>query len=157
MGAQAVVSIKMEVSDTFAFLLGNWTLSRWIEDRKEGSSGRFVGKATVNEASDGIGWYREAGNLCRGHHLVPASRSLKIFRESDGGASFHFPDGRFYIEVDLTGESWAGNHLCGGDIYRINMRAQSSRAILEQWRVRGPGKCYDALTFLRRESCDEEL
>ena len=61
-----VESAPMKIDDTFGFLLGNWMLTRWIEDRQTGLSGRFTGTAMLSETSHGYGWYREVGELCYG-------------------------------------------------------------------------------------------
>ncbi len=141
----------MKIDDTFGFLLGNWTLTRWIEDRQTGLSSRFTGTAMLSETSHGYGWYREVGELCYGDYTGPANRTLKMLRRADSSVVLQFSDGRPYVEVDLSSANWSGHHLCGRDTYEIEIHAQSQEVILEKWRVLGPSKNYDALALLCRE------
>ncbi len=142
----------MEIADTFEFLLGGWTLSRWIEDRKNGISGTFVGGAVVTEAFPGGGFYKEAGKLRFHGYECHSARALNVARCEDGSVDLSFPDGRHYIKLDLRRSDWSDGHLCGCDNYQIDLYTQSNISLLERWRVRGPSKCYDALTYLRREA-----
>ena len=146
-----VESAQMKIDDTFGFLLGNWTLTRWIEDRQTGLSSRFTGTAMLSETSHGYGWYREVGELCYGDYTGPANRTLQMLRRADSSVVVQFSDGRPYVEVDLSSANWSGHHLCGRDTYEIEIHAQSQEVILEKWRVLGPSKNYDALALMRRE------
>ncbi len=146
-----VESAQMKIDDTFGFLLGNWALTRWIEDRQTGLSSRFTGTAMLSETSHGNGWYREVGELCYGDYTGPANRTLQMLRRADRSVVLQFSDGRPYVEVDLSSAHWSGRHLCGRDTYEIEMQVQSQEIILEKWRVLGPSKRYDALALLRRE------
>ena len=147
----------MEIADTYEFLLGDWTLTRWIEDRRTGLSGRFIGRATLVETTGGCGWYTEEGELSYKGYAGPANRMLQVLRQSDGTAVLHFSDGRPYVVVDLSTANWSGRHLCWRDTYEIDMQARSESVVLEQWRVRGPAKCYDALAFLYRAESRVEI
>ena len=146
-----VESAQMKIDDTFGFLLGNWTLTRWIKDRRTGLSGRFMGTATLSESLHGRGWYKEDGELCYGDYTGPANRTLQMLRRPDGSAVLQFSDGRPYLEIDLSSANWSGQHFCSRDTYEIEMQAQSQEMIIEKWAVRGPGKRYDALALLRRQ------
>lgn len=140
----------MEIADTFGFLLGSWTLTRKIDDRKNGLSGSFEGTAIFDETSDGCGLYRETGEMAFGGYLGEADRTLHAQRCADGTVALTFPDGRRYIEMNLSQQKWSAQHLCGSDTYEINLEVKSRELLVEQWMVRGPKKCYDALTILRR-------
>lgn len=140
----------MRIPDTFDFLLGEWTLLRWLQDHHAGTRGRFTGTASLTPSAPGCACYREAGELRFGPHAGPAGRTLHLLRRPGGTAEFTFADGRHYLTVDLRGGDWAGDHPCGDDSYRIGLRAPSPTLLIEQWHVRGPAKRYDALTLLRR-------
>lgn len=140
----------MRIPDTFEFLLGEWTLLRWLHDQRADVHGRFTGTASLTPTTPGCACYREVGELRLGQHVGPAGRTLRLLRRPAGTAEFTFADGRHYLTVDLRSGRWAGDHPCAQDVYRIELRTPSPDLMVERWQVRGPAKRYDALTLLRR-------
>jgi hypothetical protein len=155
------------IGDTLGFLVGAWTVTRLIEDRRSGLSGSFAGRATLVWAGGEPGplvWaggepgpdatarasYREAGELRYGSYTGPAGRSLEYARLGEAAVMLYFPDGRPFTDLDLRRGRWRGSHLCGADRYDILTVALSRDLVQERWRVRGPAKDYDAVTTLRR-------
>jgi hypothetical protein len=156
----------MVVTDTLEFLLGTWTVDRSIEDHRSGISGHFRGTAVFAPAEGEPGVeaegamaagsvavarasFLETGELTYGGHATPARRGLDYIGR-DGAALLYFTDGRLYIDLDLRAGAWRAEHLCSADRYEVRTVVRSRDQVREEWRVRGPGKDYDATTTLRR-------
>lgn len=141
----------MRIEDTLAFLLGEWTLERVLDDQRTGALGSFSGTATLTSADAGAHVdYAEAGEMRWGDHAGPAFRRLACERLAGGGALLRFSDGRPYVQLDLRSGSWTAVHDCGADRYEIKTVVRSANLIEERWRVLGPAKDYTALTTLTR-------
>lgn len=139
------------------FLLGQWTLSRSIEDHRSGNRGSFVGTAALVEADPGSGSvitdqarYDESGELRFRARTSHACRSLIYTRVNEAAVMLHFADGRPFVDLDLTSGPWTSIHDCGEDVYELETTALSQELVRERWRVRGPNKDYDAITTLTR-------
>jgi hypothetical protein len=141
----------VRIEDTLAFMLGEWTLERVLDDQRTGALGSFSGTATLTSADDGERVdYAEAGEMRWGDHAGPAFRQLACERLAGGAALLRFSDGRPYVELDLRTGTWSAVHDCGADRYEIETVVRSENVIEERWHVRGPAKDYTALTTLRR-------
>lgn len=152
------------VPGTLDLLLGCWSVERTLSDYRSGIDGSFRGSAEVSllggrggdrdrpggERAPGE-WarYEEVGRLRFGGHEGPAARSLRYLGRPDGTVLAVFPDGRPFVECDLRGGWWEGEHRCGADRYGLSFHVRSPDAIEEHWRVRGPSKDYEAWTVLR--------
>jgi hypothetical protein len=140
------------IDDTLAFLLGEWTLSRSLQDHRSGALGTFRGSATLNrtERKDAHAEYAESGELHWGSHAGPAFRKLVFEPLPDGSVLLRFADGRRYVPLDLRAGAWNAAHDCGADRYEIETVARAASVVEERWRVRGPAKDYTAVTRLTR-------
>jgi len=143
----------MEIDDTFGFLLGRWTLERFMEDRRSGIDGRFEGHVTISGAPSGRdarAHYEEAGTLHLGSHGGPAARHLELVRLQSGVVLFSFTDGKPFVDLDLRSGKWRSSHPCGEEHHEIFTVVRSPGEVEERWRVRGPTEEYDAVATLRR-------
>ena len=149
------------VVDTFGFLLGKWTLVRFLRDHRSGTDGRFEGSATATIVQAPSGGnavasagtrarYDEAGTLRFGSHVGPASRSLELVRLESAVVMLYFTDGKPFVDLDLRNGTWRSSHPCGEDHYDIVTIVRSPGEVEEHWRVRGPTEDYDAVSVLRR-------
>jgi len=143
---------------TLDFLLGTWAVDRSIEDHRSGALGSFRGTAVlaaepeVGRPGDRRARYDEAGELSFGTHAGPASRHLRYAAGPDAAVvRVSFADGRPFVDLDLSGGSWRAVHQCGADRYELTTIVRSRHIVEEHWRVRGPGKSYDAVTTLTRQ------
>ena len=151
------MSLQTDSIDTFAFLLGTWSVRRSIDDHRSGICGSFAGTAALVEAQPGhssVGpegaHYREVGELHFGTHRGSASRTLEFARLPDASVMMYFSDGPPFVDLDLRTGAWRSIHRCGDDRYEISTTVRSYNVVQEYWRVRGPGKDYDAVTTLTR-------
>jgi hypothetical protein len=94
--------------------------------------------------------YDEAGELCFGTHMGQARRSLEYTRLDNATVMLNFPDGRPFIDLDLSTGAWQSNHLCGADRHEITTLVRSRHVVQERWWVCGPTTDYDAVTTLMR-------
>lgn len=147
----------MKILDTLGFLLGSWDLDRSIEDHRSRTSGSFHGTAVVaatpmrSHQQRGRASYHEAGELCFGTHVGPAARHLEYTtRPGSEVVMIYFADGRPFVDLDIRTGRWQSVHDCGADRYELTTIVLSHRVVEEHWRVRGPGKSYDAVTTLTR-------
>ena len=135
----------MNVPDTFAFLLGDWSLRREITDHRTGERGVFDGSAELRAAGPRAR-YAERGQLrYRGYEGV-ARRSLDLIRGENGRVAVHFLDGRLFFDLDLGAGECQAEHPCRADRYELGFTVPSADVIHERWRVSGPAKDYEALT-----------
>jgi hypothetical protein len=143
----------MEIADTLDFLLGRWTLERFLTDHRSGTEGRFEGCLTVARAPSDQGArasYDEAGTMCFGGHEGPASRRLQLVRLDSAVVMAHFTDGKPFVDLDLRRGTWTSTHPCRADHYEFFTIVRSPDEVEELWRVRGPAKDYDAVATLKR-------
>jgi len=145
----------VQVPDTVGYLLGSWRVERRIEDRLSSLTGLFVGSATVTGAPGPpddpkpsteapLVYYREVGTLRWDAHDIPSGRILVVIPSEFGGAVLRFPDGRHFVDIDLR-YGWSdARHVCGDDVYVIDLTVHSQCLYEESWRVRGPHKDYTA-------------
>lgn len=151
--------LGMPVIDTLAFVCGGWQLDRVLTDHRSGIEGRFTGHALVAAAPGQPGeWcYTEHGELRFAAHTGPASRRLRYQARPDGTVAVRFADGRPFYVLDLrTGQARA-EHGCGPDHYLLTHQVLSPDLLEEEWRVRGPGKDYRAITRLARKPLHHAL
>lgn len=135
---------------TLDFLLGRWSIDRLIFDCRSGTSPIFTGEALVSRLGPAEARYDEWGIFTEGDaYRSRAQRSL-IYRPESSSVRVHFPDGRPFHDLDLTGGAWEVEHGCGADVYRITFLVGDADTLIERWRVRGPRKAYEAETFWRR-------
>jgi hypothetical protein len=122
-----------------AELTGRWTIERRVRDLRAGTSGRFVGIATITPD----GRWVEEGTLDFGPYRGPARRELRIV-----GGEVRFADGRPFHPLDLTGAPV--EHLCGDDRYLGRFRRLGPDALDVVWEVTGPRKQQRIDTSYRR-------
>jgi hypothetical protein len=150
-------SKTVKIADTLSFLLGQWTLERFLTDHRSGTDGRFEGRVSIAGAPSGQSagsgpraHYEEVGTLRFGRHVGPASRRLELVRLESTVVMLYFHDGNPFVDLDLRSGRWRSTHPCGEDNYEILTVVRSPRELEEQWRVRGPNEDYDAVATLRR-------
>ena len=142
----------MRVSDTLAFAAGHWRIERVLADHRSGTQGRFTGQAVLSEPGlPGAALsYLETGELRFGPHTGPATRSLRYQGLPDGTVDVQFADGHLFYRLDLRSGHCAAVHQCRADRYEITYLVLGENLMEERWRVRGPGKAYEATATLIR-------
>jgi hypothetical protein len=137
---------------TLDFLLGTWSVERWIDDELSGDVGTFHGTATfVKEVDDG-GRVRfdEVGVVRFGDYSGRATRRLFFSEGLESLIDVSFADGHHFIGLDLSEGTSQDHHQCASDDYDITTVVVDHDRIEEQWRVRGPAKSYAAVTLMTR-------
>jgi hypothetical protein len=145
----------VQVPDTLDYLLGSWRVERRIEDRLSSLTGLFAGSATVTAAPGPpddpkpsteapLVYYSEVGTLRWDGHDIPSGRILVVTPSESGRAVLRFPDGRHFVDIDLRYGGCDARHVCGDDVYVIELTVHSQCLYEESWRVRGPRKDYAA-------------
>lgn len=127
-------------------LLGEWALTRSIEDRRTGESSRVEGTTALTLEPDGrIRWY-ESGVLHRKDGKLPVSRTLFI-EPRDGDWFVTFEDGRDFHPWRTGSEV---GHDCSPDWYAGRIEALDRGRWSVEWRVNGPSKDYTMRSVLTR-------
>jgi Family of unknown function (DUF6314) len=134
---------------TLDFLLGTWSVERWIDDELSGDVGTFQGTATF-VAEDERARFEEIGVVHFGEYSGRASRLLFFSEGPDALIKVSFADGHHFIDLDLGAGSSRDRHQCVSDGYDITTTVVDDDRIEEEWRVRGPAKNYVAMTVLTR-------
>jgi hypothetical protein len=127
------------VADLRAFLMGEWAIERSIVDRRTGQSGTFEGQGHF-VAEDEVLVYREEGCLALGAFETIASQVYRYRFPTLQRAAVAFGDGRAFIELDLSGGSWAAEHRCAPDLYHGRFAALDADRWRAQWEITAPRK-----------------
>jgi hypothetical protein len=134
----------MPVSDLFAFLEGDWGLSRTINDVRQNMPGVMTGRIALVKYSDEQGnlalKYREEGELQFGDYRETVHRTYDFSFPEAHRALVRFSDGRIFHELDLSTGFCEVEHLCAEDIYRGRFRVVARDAWLSNWDISGPSK-----------------
>ena len=121
--------------------IGNWRLTRRIEDRLAGTTARFDGRATFAPVPGGL-VQEDAGRLrLPGRSAMTATRRY-LWRAEGHRLVVRFADGGAFHDFDATDPQPAARHPCGEDHYQVayDFRAWPDwRAV---WHVTGPRKDY---------------
>ncbi len=130
-------------------LLGEWDLTRVVEDLLAMRSGRVRGVLRLQDRGDHIDW-AESGVLFWDGARMPVERHYALSQQ-DGQWWAFFDDGRAFHPW-RPGE-WV-EHLCGADRYRGLVTIEDSEHWRVVWDVRGPHKVQrltSRLTSSRRQ------
>lgn len=153
----------LPVPDTFAYLIGTWTVDRLYRDHVSGTEGRFTGTAVVQplletEPGERRASYYESGNLEFGTHRGPAVRRLTLTTTSSSQiVQLWFTDGSPFVELDLRTGAWISEHPCRSDLYELRSEVETENSWREQWRVRGSSKDYEARAQMTRQTPEPPL
>lgn len=121
--------------------LGQWSLTRVIEDRRAGQTGGFEGEAWITELVPGRWRYREEGVMRLGLALPMAATRSYLWEPGKASMTVLFEDGRPFHQFPLTGGPGA-DHLCGADLYAVTYDFTAWPRWNSIWEVRGPRKDY---------------
>jgi hypothetical protein len=137
---------------TLDFLLGTWSVERWIDDAQSGDAGTFHGTATFAKEGEDESRVRfdETGVVRFGDYSGRASRRLFFSALPGPLIGVSFADGHHFIDLDLREGASQDHHQCASDGYDVTTTVIDDDHIEEQWRVRGPSKNYVALTLMTR-------
>ena len=117
-------------------LEGHWTLSRQIDDRRAGLTGRFDGVANWRPDADGL-VQEETGHLHYGDAPPMQATRRYLWRQTPAGLAVFFDDGRpFHILTDTL----SAHHDCPPDVYDVTYRFTDWPDWQSQWVVTGPRK-----------------
>jgi hypothetical protein len=120
-----------------AALEGDWRLSREIEDRRAGLTGRLEGSSTWRP--DAAGLVQEEAGLLRYGDAPPMQAARRYLWRTEGdGLAVFFEDGRPFHRIGPGRH--ADTHLCAPDTYEVAYLFGEGRAFSTVWRVTGPRK-----------------
>jgi len=122
---------------TLAELEGHWTLTRRIDDRRAGLTGRLIGTCLWRRDAAGL-VQEEIGTLHYG--CAPPIRAERryLWREVGVGLAVFFEDGRPIY--DLAPGRLSTRHDCAPDTYDVTYVFDGSFSFSTTWRVTGPRK-----------------
>ena len=127
-----------------ASLLGDWQLSRVIDDRITGLQSRIDGELSLAAVSDDRIRWEEQARWHQPNGDVDVRRGLWVTREDTRDWWVRFEDDREFHPW-MPGETVV--HACGADTYRGLVRGTPDRWTVE-WDVTGPAKDYRMTTEL---------
>jgi hypothetical protein len=125
-------------------LLGTWTMTRVVDDHREGERREVVGTAELAEVSAGRVRWSEEGTMTWPGHSVLVSRTLYVVREKDGWF-VRFEDGRPFHPWAIGRQV---DHPCAPDHYRglIEVAPAPDLSWTVTWDAVGPEKDYRMVT-----------
>ena len=118
-------------------LEGRWSLTREIEDRRAGLTGRFEGEARWLPDADGLR-QEEDGVLRYGTAAPMRARRVYLWRSRGDEIRVLFEDGRPF-HVLAPGEA-QDRHLCPPDTYDVTYELSAWPRWSQVWHVTGPRK-----------------
>jgi len=128
------------LEDPLGYLQGTWSLRRRLEDHHLRLEGTFVGTLRVEPKGEADWRYHEEGILDWPSHRGQATRTLTCRRASRSRATFSFPDGRLFHDLELRPDGFSATHLCGEDRYQATFVLLGQDAWSATWAVEGPTK-----------------
>jgi hypothetical protein len=135
------------LSDLVAFLCGEWSVRRVINDGADG----FTGTASFSARGDALRW-SERGRLRLAGYAGPARRTYLIVPDGEAWA-VRFDDGRPFHPLDLRRGHAEVEHLCGPDTYRGVYDVAGADRFSVTWVVTGPGRADTIVSDYRRDEC----
>ena len=134
----------LPVYDLFAYLKGNWKLTRKITDIRLNILGFLSGTISItresNKAIRPTLAYHEEGELCFGNYKEKVYRDYRFCFPNAHSALVFFSDGKIFHKLDLTTGFCRVEHLCLEDLYQGRFCVESSNVWLSKWHVSGPAK-----------------
>ena len=134
----------LPVLDLFAYLEGDWELTRTINDLRMDMPGSMSGTTAITRQPDNDEKpslaYREEGLLCFGDYKETVHRVYEFCFAEAHKALVLFSDGRMFHELDLSSGFCQVEHLCVDDTYRGRFRVESPNVWLSNWYISGPSK-----------------
>ncbi|GAB5445693.1 DUF6314 family protein [Gymnodinialimonas sp.] len=120
-----------------ADLEGRWRVTREVDDRRAGLTGRFEGEAVWAPDAEGL-IQTEEGVLSYGTAPPMQATRRYLWREEGGALRVFFEDGRAFHTVPKAGQ--VALHDCPPDIYRVRYTFDSAEVFTTIWHVTGPRK-----------------
>jgi hypothetical protein len=129
--------------------LGDWVLTRRIEDRRAGQAGLFEGTArfVADGASGAI--YDESGFLQVGSAAPLKAERRYLYDFAGGMVTIRFANGRDFIQFNPASTHEAV-HACDPDTYRASHDFSRWPQWHAVWTVSGPRKDYTMRTLWQR-------
>ena len=143
--ADQIVQGPTSVAD----FVGEWHLTRVIEDGLTGQTNRAAGTATLRHNGDHYIWAEVLELQMPGHPPMKAQRTYQ-WHADDTGVSLHFDDGRYFHRLKFGDSRSADHHDCAPDSYDVVYQFDSWPVWEARWTVRGPRKSYEMRTILSR-------
>ena len=136
------------MSPGLADFAGLWQINRKIDDKTGLGAGTLIGEARF--LRDGAGYrYAETGTLCFARQPPMEARQSYLWREDGQGIAVLFPDGRPFHSFVPDDQPIAA-HWCDPDQYDVAYAFSAWPDWQSTWRVKGPRKDYEMITFYRR-------
>jgi hypothetical protein len=129
---------------------GLWEVERDIDDLRERRRGRFSGTAAFTPAGDGLA-YVERGVLRLPDQPQMTAERRYVWRETaDGRVEVRFEDGRFFHSFAPSEPDPEAQHDCPPDHYQVSYDFRAWPHWRARWRVFGPRKDYEMVSWFRR-------
>ena len=127
---------------TRADFLGDWRLSRRIDDRLAGSSGVFEGTARITAKGASEARYAETGLLRLGDSPPLQAERQYLWTFEGRDLAIRFADGRDFMRFTPAGLVAEAVHGCAPDTYRVVHDFRAWPRWRADWTVTGPRKDY---------------
>ena len=137
------MSFVPELSD----FLGEWRISRLVEDRLSGQQGRFEGQAWFRPKGAFLK-YREEGQLRLGGGPAMTAVRDYVWRQDGNRIAVDYGDGRSFH--DFNPADPVARHLCEPDDYRVRYDFTCWPEWQAEWTVMGPRKDYTMISRYSR-------
>ncbi|MBU2358023.1 MAG: hypothetical protein KKB02_03705 [Alphaproteobacteria bacterium] len=135
---------------TRADFLGDWRLSRQIDDRLAGCKGVFEGTARITGVGARDATYAEAGLLRFGDAAPLRAERRYLWTFAPHRIAITFVDGRDFVAFRPLGRAAEAVHLCGADTYRVIYDLTDWPCWQAIWTVTGPRKDYGLRSVYHR-------
>jgi hypothetical protein len=131
-----------------ASLLGAWSFTRWIEDRRAGQGIDASGRVEIAATPQGATYDETAEMRLPGQTPLQATRRY-LLEARAGQLHFLFDDGRFFHALDLAEATPRCHHDCPPDSYDVTYDFTGWPVWRATWSVTGPRKNYTMTTTYR--------
>lgn len=128
---------------------GRWTLTRAIDDMREGRTGRFDGEACFTPHPEGLAYFETGTITLEAAGAFAAHRRYLWVQGGAGVIELRFEDGRFFHSFLADEPRPAAAHDCGADQYLVRYDFRRWPHWRAEWRVTGPAKDYRLVSTYR--------
>ncbi len=135
--------------DGLRAFVGDWRVTRRIDDVRAGVEGRFTGVASFHPEEEEL-ICREQGMLVyAGQPPLEATRLYRWRAEGADRIAVDYADGRPFHSFPLDPHAQAEHH-CAPDLYRVVYDFSAWPVWRATWTVSGPRKSYVSMSEYRR-------
>ena len=144
-----MAGLSLQVEVKHSDIIGDWLISRNIEDKLNQRNFILNGKAIFIK-KDSLFYYKETG-IIKSDDFESRAHQDYTWIIKQYGWKINFSDGSHFHDLELENTKQEVYHHCGNDIYKGEFTLNLPKEYEVIWNVSGPNKNYISHTSYNRE------